>query len=289
MSLETRSHFLALLVLISFSQVGGLFAQSGWTQPKGEGFFKADASFFNSDRLVLATGAELETSIFEQYSLNAYAEYGVSDRLTLIASAPLLRANRFEDTDYAVGQGDLQLGGKYGLLTGSTPVSLELLAGIPTGRADAFADNREFADNEINLPTGDGEFDVWSTLAVSRAFGKAYASAYGAYNFRTVYEGDEFQDLYALGGELGYKPIDRLLLIAKVRSQLTTGRSESPTLSFLRGDATTFAQVQLEGMYWLNEHWILAACVANTNDWVTPTRNLYVGTSVSVGVAYELN
>ena len=105
---------------------------------------------------------------------------------------------------------------------------MSLGAEIPTWRANAFAQSKTIALEKINLPTGDGEFNFWTTLAASKSLGIGYVSLYSAYNFRTKYQGLAFQDLYQIGGEIGFNPIKSLWINGKIRWQLSTGESKHP-------------------------------------------------------------
>ncbi len=264
-----------------------LTAQSGWTRPQKGLFLKLDGSFFSSDQYYNPEGDGLTTSEFRQNSLNLYGEYGFRDRLTFIVQAPLLRFNSFETTETVAGFGDLRLEAKYRLTSNDFPVAVSIAPEIPTGRANAYAANKEFPDDQINLPTGDGEFNVWATLAASKSFGKVYASAFAAYDFRTKYEGEKFRDLYQFGAEVGFNPWKPLWLNAKLRAQFSNGESQSPELSFLRGDGTTYTLASAEAFYKINKNWGVAATYLTGGDWIAPFRNIYIAPYFSVGVVYE--
>ena len=263
-------------------------AQSGWTRaPKGL-FLKLDGSYLNATKYYNPDGNELTTSAFRQASLNMYGEYGFRKRLTFIVQAPLLRLNSFETTETVAGIGDLRLEVKY-RLTGNNalPVSLSIAPELPTGRANAFAQNKNFPTDRINLPTGDGEFNVWATLAASKSFGKWYASVFAAYDFRTKYEGKAFRDLYQFGLEAGYNPWKPLWLNAKLRAQFSEGNSLHPDLGFVRGDATTYTLVSAEAFYKFSKNWGASATLLSGGNWVAPFRNIYIAPYFSVGVVYE--
>jgi hypothetical protein len=264
-----------------------LAAQSGWTRAHKSWFLKLDGSRLSADRYYNPKGDKLTTSTFEQTSLNLYGEYGFRPRLTFIAQAPLLRLNRFETTNTVAGQGDLRLEAKYRLTGNKLPVSISIAPELPTGRANAFAANRDFPDDRINLPTGDGELNVWATLAASKSFGKGYASAFAAYDFRTKYEGKRFRDLYQVGAEIGYNPWRPLWLNAKLRAQFSNGESRHSELSFVRGDGTTYTLASAEAFYKINKRWGLSATYLTGGNWIAPFRNIYIAPYFSIGVVYE--
>jgi len=261
--------------------------QSGWTRELKGFFVKFDAAHLSADRYYTPAGNALTTSTFQQTSLNLYAEYGFRERLTFIVQAPLLRLNRFETTRTVAGIGDLRLEAKYRLTGNDFPLSISVAPELPTGRANAFASNKVFPDDRINLPTGDGEFNVWTTLAASKSFGKFYASAFTAYNFRTKYEGKKFRNLYQFGGEIGYNPWKPLWVNAKLRSQFSDGESQHPELGFVRGDGTTYTLASVEAFYKVNENWGVALTGLTGGNWIAPFRNIYIAPYFSLGIVYE--
>ncbi|MCC6281418.1 MAG: hypothetical protein IT262_12500 [Saprospiraceae bacterium] len=264
-----------------------LMAQGGWTRAPKSWFIKFDASHLNSDRYINPLGEALQTSAFRQTSFSLYGEYGFRKRLTFIVQAPLLRINSFETTKAATGIGDLRLEAKYRLTSNRFPVSISIAPELPTGRANAYAANKTTPDDRINLPTGDGEFNVWATLAASKSFGKFYASAFTAYNFRTQYEGKNFRDLYQFGSEIGYNPWKPLWINAKLRAQYSNGASLHPELGFLRGDAATYTLLSAEAFYKINKNWGVSATYLTGGGWIAPVRNLYLSPYISIGVVYE--
>ena len=104
---------ISILTLILPSQ---LQAQSGWTKPKGEGFFQLSYLFFESDQYFNLSGDQITTNSFQQQSIILYSEYGLTDQLTLITNFPVHTFNRFETTETASGIGDLRLEIKYAYL-----------------------------------------------------------------------------------------------------------------------------------------------------------------------------
>ena len=279
-----KSLLLCYLLLAGFS----LSAQSGWVREKGKAFVKSDLFFFRASTYYNPEGTAIETSPFSQYTLHVYGEYGLGKGFAIQGYLPLLRWNQFSTTNPAIGQGDLRLELKYALLKGKTPVSISISPEFPTGRANAFANSKILVGDGIFLPTGDGEFNVWTTLAASRSFGKWYASAFGAYNYRTTYQGLAFRDLYQAGLELGFHASDPLWFQLKGRIQERVGESIHPELGFVRGDATTFTGLNLGAWYELNDTWGLAAEVGGNIPGLVPFRNIYVAPFYSIGATWQI-
>jgi len=265
-----------------------VFSQSGWTKGKGEFFGKIDYSRLSTDNYYSPNGTQLKTNVFSQNSINLYAEYGLRDRWSLITSAPLFRQNSFNTTKKVSGVGDLRVDLKYRIIKNNNwPVALSIGAEIPTGRANAFAQSKAVAQEKINLPTGDGEFNVWTTLAASKSLGIGYISFYGAYNFRTKYDGLAFQDLYQVGGEIGFNPIKPLWVNGKIRGQWASGESKHPELGFVRGDGTTYTLMSMEAFYRFTSNMGISATYFTGNDLLAPFKNIYISSFYSLGMIYE--
>ncbi len=262
-------------------------AQGGWTRAQKGLFIKLDGSYLNATQYINPNSETVTTSAFRQTSVNLYGEYGFRKRLTFIVQAPILRLNSFETTTTTTGVGDLHLEIKYRLTSNKLPVAISIAPELPTGRANAFAANKNFPDDRINLPTGDGEFNVWTTVAASKSLGKFYTSACAAYNFRTQYKGKKFRDLYQFGAEIGYNPWKPLWLNAKLRAQFSNGESLHPELGFVRGDGTTYTLFSTEAFYKINKNWGVTATFLTGGGWVAPVKNIYIAPYFSIGAVYE--
>ncbi len=276
-----------LFVLGFWALLAGAQAQSGWTRAKNSWYAKTDLALFRSDTYYNPAGDKVQTAEFAQNSVNLYGEYGLTNRWTALLSWPVLRTNAFERTETVVGVGDLRLETKYRFTGSQWPVSVSLAVEMPTGRANALAENEDFPGNFINLPTGDGEWNLWATAAASKSFGKVYGSLFAAYDFRTQYQGLAFQDLYQFGAEVGYNPWAPLWLVAKLRTQYSTGESQHPAeLGFLRGDATQYTAFNLESSWRITGRWGIALSFSNVNDLIAPLENLYAAPTYTLGVFF---
>ncbi|MFK7932868.1 MAG: hypothetical protein AB8G22_05120 [Saprospiraceae bacterium] len=279
-----------LTVIALFSLYIPLQAQSGWAQEKGSLYTQAAVSYYSSNQFYGTQGQLFAgENTFSNASLNFYGEYGITNQLTAIADIPVLRSNQFSNTESVLGLGDLRLGLKY-QLTKAFPIALSIAAEIPTNDGIQFAFTNELNElgvrERINLPTSDGEFNIWSTLAISQSFagGKAYGSLYGQVNFRT----QDFSNQLKIGGELGYKVIPPLYLMARLSIQERLSDAITPGASFLYGEGTTFTSIGVSAFYELNEQLRLVLSFADYNGWLTDLRNIYDGNTYSVGIALEL-
>lgn len=273
--------FIAILLLTpAISQ-----AQSGWSKKKGEIFAQLTVSTFSSDVFYDIEG-NLDDSFkgnnFKQQALNFYTEYGLSDKFDLIVNAPLVRLNSFENSETAVGMGDVRLGFKYQFIK-IVPTSISIEAELPVDDGQNLIKQND-TNQEINLPTSDGEINFWFTLATSGSLpnGKAYASAYGALNKRTK----DIPSQIRIGGEIGYLFFDKLWLIGKIHVQETIS-SEDLDSNFLFGGGTEHTSFGGNIFYKLDENWRITASYYNFGNFLTQQRNQYDGGTYSLGVALE--
>jgi hypothetical protein len=269
-----------------------LQAQNGWTRKAKSFYAQATLSNFSSKDYYSINGTLFNTgSTFKNSGLLLYGEYGLTDRFTLVFDMPLLVLNRFNTTKTVAGLGNATLGIKYGLFK-KLPVSLQVDFEIPTDDGIKFSDAKEANElgiiEQINLPTSDGEFNIWTTLAVSQSLpnGKTFASLYSRVNFRT----ESFSHQFQAGLEVGHLFFDRLYLIGKLKIQEKLGGKDGEVnagASFLYGEGTTFTSYGVTAMYNLNKQIKLVASVTDYGDFFTDRRNIYGGRTYTLGVAIE--
>lgn len=275
--------FLAYWFLVS-----GLSAQSGWTREPGQGYVKASALVFGSDQYYNLAGEALTTSQFRQQAVQFYGEYGLTKRLTFITSLPMLKVNSFETTEAVAGIGDLHAELKYALLKGSFPVALSIAPELPTGSWNNYAQNKMTSFERINLPTGDGELNIWSTVAASHSFYPfpAYVSVYGAFNYRTGFSGNDFRNQVKTGVEIGYQIKGKLWVNGRLAAQKTLGQPGAP-IDFIRGDGTEYTSLGLGAAYSISSKMSVTFEYQNYTDLIFARKNLYSGNVISAGISYE--
>lgn len=264
-------------------------AQSGWTKQKNELYAQLSYSQFQSDQFYTTTGTFFETNEFIQKTATLYAEYGITDRFTSIVNYNFFQANRYENTLSATGTGNLKLEFKYAL-SKKLPISISVAPEIPIGKEDNFVREKEINDfgffNVINLPTTDGEFNVWSTIAGSTTFlnNKGWSSLYFSHNYRTK----EFSNQFKSGLEIGYKPIDKLYF--KTTFSILSNFTDEPNsgVSFIRGEGTRNTSFSVGAGYNVYKNWgIIAEYYRGINAIVDP-KNTYLGPLVTAGITFEL-
>jgi hypothetical protein len=218
-----------------------------------------------------------------------YGEYGVTDKFTVIANLPLQNFNGFETTETVSGLGDLRLEFKHSILKKILPLAISVAPEIPTGRANNFANSIVNDFERINLPSGDGEFNVWTTLATSFALGDFpfYGSLFGSYNYRTQYDGISFSDQIAVGMELGYKIADKVWVNARLNG-LTSVDEITEVTDFVRGDGTEYTSYSIGASVPVYKEFHLNLNYRNFNDLLFQRKNIYSGGVFTIGIFYNL-
>lgn len=266
-----------------------LLAQNGWTQKKGGIYAQSSLSFFSSNKYYSISGELFDSgATFNSTAFALYGEYGVHDRLTVVLETPLLVLNNFSTTETVGGLGDINLGVKYAL-SKKIPISLQIQAAIPTNDGINFAESKEPNElgikEQINLPTSDGEFNLWTTLAASKATtsGKTFGSLFGSFNLRT----NNFSNQWKAGAEVGHLLADKLYLIAKLQVQGRVTDTPNKGVSFLYGEGTTYTLYNFTAMYRVAKNWQVLASYANLTGLLVKRRNAYDGGTVTVGLAFS--
>jgi hypothetical protein len=280
--------YIYLFLLLAAYVPASLQAQSGWTKPKKTYFLKLDYSTYTSSDFRNNEGTSLKTSEFTQNATSLYGEYGITDRLTAIGYIPFFKQNSYETTNKVSGYGDVKLELKYAILDKAFPLSISIAPEFPTGTKDNFAFNKNNPLEKINLPTGDGEFNLWTTVAISHSFSplKLYTSAYSAFNYRTMYKDRNFQNQYQTGIEVGYQFFDKLWINTKV--SILTGVGRQPmTADFIRGDGTSYTGISLGGLYEFGNNFGLTAQYFNSNSAIVKAKNIYSNNILSFGIVYQ--
>jgi hypothetical protein len=222
-------------------------AQSGWVLDKQYWYWNTTASYCWSSTYYTLDNEPLLGSTYHSGALHTYGEYGITNRVTLTTGIPLLKIQGFSTTNAVYGLGDLAPGVKVGILKHKFPLAAFAIAEIPTGSSEDFATNKQNGIEMINLPSGDGEWNLKTGLALSHSFYPKpfYTSAFAQYNFRTQYEETEFHDQFNAGLEAGYLIRNTYYLIAKANIQKIVGNEMINAIDFVRGEGTEFTNLQL--------------------------------------------
>lgn len=264
--------------------------QSGWVKEKNELYIQLAYSSFQSDQYYNLDGALLKTAEFSQQSTVLYGEYGLGKNFAILLNYVAYRWNGFETTQTVSGTGDAFLGVQYAINEGEFPISITVGPEIPLARANRFAMSTINDFDRINLPTGDGEWNVKATLAASHRYKDlpVYASLYSTFNYRTSFEDEPFSNQVKTGLEIGYQPIKAMWIQAKIHAFASLGEPKGGS-DFIRGEGTSFTAVEFTVSYSFTKRWMAVANTALYTDWVAQRKNLYSAPNYGLGIAFKLD
>lgn len=268
-----------LLVAVSLTEVA---AGGGWVKKKRAFYGKISVGSLRSNRYYSLTGTLNDQGAqFRQTSLNLYAEYGLTNRLTVILNVPGFRSNRFATTGRTAGIGDAMVELKYGLLTGKIPVAISVAPSLPIGKNRALVADVNRPGNQINLPIGDGELNVWTRAYASLPLSsRAYVSFDGGLNLRT----QGFSNQYTVGAELGYK-VGTVWLNGTVRRLATVGTPDPNKGSFVYGEGLAYVGYSFSAAVPVTPKLSLTVDYANL---LGGQRNVYSGPTLGIGLSVQI-
>ncbi len=273
-------------------------AQTAWTQPKGEGYFKLGqqmvraGSFFNPD------GEVIDIRTTSVYQTVAYAEIGITDRLTAVVNAPLFvrsTLNRLADQqsgeeidagDELNGIGDVWFGLKWGLIQ-SGPVVWSVSADVKTPLGNNTGGRTEL------LQTGDGAWGMFLMTDVSHSFYPSpfYISGGLGYNWRgnatldysTGAQSVNYTDGFRWRAEVGFTP-GNFLLALKINHliALDNGEDVGNSSSSLFGNNISYLALTPEVNYTIAEKVGFSAGVGT----VLSAENILAAPNWQLGVYY---
>ena len=210
-----------LLALATFSTTAYAGA---WPAKEGGSYQKLAINIFDSDERF---GEELPGfESFEDFTLEYYAEYGVTKDATVIVRVPYRELENRTDgfTTTNSGIGDVDIGLKYNISDGPFVVSVQGLVKAPF-----------FYSENADLPLGNGQLDFEGRVLVGRSLGKlGYFGVEAGYRYRAEEPVDEFRYLIEYGFDLSDKVYARAKLdgIAAVGSAnvIDTANPLNPSL-----------------------------------------------------------
>ncbi len=240
---------LLLVVCLILPNTGTLYA-GAWTQEKGKSYHRLAANYYFADREFNKNGNSQsmpDNGEFRDVNLSYYAEYGVIDELTVLASLYYKDIKREDDyvRSDAKGMGDVDLGARFRLYDGDIGVfAVQGLIKVP-----------EFYDKDDALPLGNGQYDYELRLLYGRSLWPmipGYMNLEAAYRYRAKRPSDEFRYLVEAGSDLGKNFYAR----AKLDAIVGLGNGEDTIDAFGNPTATLeydLAKVDLTVGYQLSE------------------------------------
>lgn len=240
-----------------------LTVDAQWTKGEGNGYYKLSAWYLEADQHYTDTGDIDPNATRGQFNLSFYGEYGLSNKIDLIAYVPFFSRNFQNDilsgtTNEIITQGeainsvgDINLGMRYGFLKNKRVVaSIGLTLGLPTGNSQGGSDG--------SFQTGDGEFNqlVKTTVGLPFKLGNtsAYAKSYVGFNNRT----QNFSDEFRAGAEVGFNFIEPLWVLGRlnvVESLKNGSLSAQSSQGSIFANNIEFMAAGIEASYSFSEKW----------------------------------
>jgi hypothetical protein len=283
-----------ITILFSITSFTSLIAGGPWPQQKGVGYFKLSEWWTVFDQHYTDRGLidpNVTTGVF---NTSIYAEYGLTNRFTLIANAPILSRNYMNNLrsgttneiivagDALNSFGDLDIGFKYGLTKSEAriPIAASVILGLPTGKSSGGRDG--------NLQTGDGEFNQMIQIDAGLGFKigsvPAYSSGFIGFNNRT----NGFSEEIRYGLELGLGLVKSKLWIniklSAVESLKNGLTAETVTSTSIFANNTEFTSIGLEANYYLTNRFGFSAGYATA----VKGEIIAAAPSYSIGIFYDM-
>lgn len=275
--------------LIVFFSLGILTAKlkaQGWLQPKNEGYFKLGFSGISASSFYGPNGDKVSIRTNNIFNSNIYAEYGLTNKITIIAYVPFVVTNtlnkiqyrqsgKTEPADQSTSFGDTDIALKYGLIKDKPFVlSATLLLGLPIGNTTG--------GNSRILQTGDGEFNQLLRADLSHSFYPKpfYSSVYAGFNNRT----NNFSDEFRYGFDIGYTGAkwSTILHLNAVKS-LFNGTVANANNGIFSNN-TEYISPAIEIAYQINSSFGISATTA----FAFAAKNVLAAPAYNAGVFYKL-
>lgn len=277
--------YLFLVLVLLYAPIYG-FTQSAWTQSKGEAYLQISFSSISGYNTLFLdrenTDVSLPRSVTDN-TLQAYSEYGLSDKLTLVAVLPLkllsTGAAQVDMPSNAAGSltalGNTTVGARYLLYDKAFHLSTQINFDLRTSTAEA----------STGLVSG---FQAWA-VSPSLSIGKGWKSFFMQASGSLMLQSNQHSHYYRIYAETGYKFFDRIWLMAFIDS----------FQSFENGEVSPLTNQAATGLYLNNQQFFangikivgeitpqlgltLASAGAFSGDFVAKKR------AISIGAYYKL-
>jgi hypothetical protein len=212
--MNQRALHITMIILVAAANAYA----GGWTQKKGEGFYKLGFQVIRATHFYEPSGNRVRITPLGDYTTSLYGEYGIEDWLTLVGYIPFYHyvtldkvvgrpsGTVYFEGDRASGFADPDVGVRFALIRKSpTVLAASLRLGLPIGNSR----------QPNGLLSGDGEFNQAFSLEAGHSFYPLpmYATASAGFNNRTRGYSDEL--LYA--AQIGYTFQSLFSLAASLR------------------------------------------------------------------------
>jgi hypothetical protein len=276
------------IICFTFFVFVALYAssQSGWTREKGGFYGKIGVFTLKGNEYYTPEGQKTIANTFHQTTLMAYGEYGITKNITAILNYPYYKFQGYKNFSTVSGIGDPQLEFKYALYKKIPVVSVAVGAELPFANQN----NISIANTEMapgiretnNLPTGDGDFNQWATVALSGSLGNtpSWLTIWGQYNNRTK----GFRDQRKIGFELGYKWTTRFWTNMRLNGVFTRDKSNSIS-NFINGDGAEYSTLLIGSAYEFVKNWSITFDYQTYSDFLARRKNVYSTPLYQIGIS----
>ncbi|MEM1322351.1 MAG: transporter [Bacteroidota bacterium] len=204
-----------ILLLLLFTSGQVMYAQGPWAKGKGHGYSQLVFTGLPQYAEIFDGGfrdfRDLEREIFEVV-IASYTEVGITDKLTLGATIPLVIVGTGDPTEDSItptlpedsktALGNVTLLGKYTLLDKSVKVAFITAVDFPTSSRDEVS----------GLSTGVDAYTFQPKFSVGGSNSKWFYYGFLGYGIRT----NDHHDFLSLGVEGGIKTSEKLSLILNI-------------------------------------------------------------------------
>lgn len=265
-----------IVLCLAFLAIPALCSAQAWTKSKNSGFYKLDFATNPAEQVFDTKGELVPIRTLGNIVTSFYGEYGVSDKLTVVAYLPFLVRNSLAATTtqpaISVNSfGDTDLGFRYQLYNkNGISASTNLLLGLPTGKGT----------QANGLITGDGEFNQLLKVAVGTGKKRWWTQGAVGFNNRT----NGFSDEFRYDFEFGYKFFnDRLLAMLKINGvESFSNGTAKETATGLFSNNVEYIGVGPEFLYYANKKKNIGVSLRLANGF--KARNVQAALTMQFGV-----
>ena len=213
-----------------------IFGQSPWTKKKGAFYTQLSFSTIANYNTLYGSPEKVLNGNVTDNTIQFYTEYGITDKTTLIVNAPIKLISQKDISLICVGiapcgtidnkktaLGNIEIGIKHNFYNKDWLISGQVNIEANTGTFDA----------NSGIRTGYDAWTVTPLLTVGRGYNNWYLQGFTGVNIRT----NGYSSNFKIGGEVGYKPIPKLWLIANldITQSFNNGEVILPTSNLLTG------------------------------------------------------
>ncbi len=231
------------LIAAGFAAVAVPAKAGAFLAPPGEGEIITAASFSDSTRAFDSDGKLVPIPPYQKFELGTYIEYGLTDRITLIAqpSADVVHQAPAQPTSPAAAGTDL--GGRVGLISfDSTILSLQGLVHIPF----AASSMQTGLFDQDRVPAADLRLLLGHNFAIGRSTGFIDLAA------SHTWQGDGLPEEWHAYATLGVRPQPQLLIM--LASYMTVAGNVGANCTYW-----SWLKLQPSIVYDLSRHWSVEA------------------------------